>query len=59
MESLATVQAHHLRNDVTPQSHGIWRVGDTAMLQPEMQRANLPEIPGEIDPEGATHTEPH
>ena len=59
VETFATMQAHHLRNHVAPQSHGIGRIGDAAMLQPEMQRAKLPEIPGEIDREGAAHAEPH
>jgi hypothetical protein len=59
VETLATMQAHHLRDHVAPQPHRIRRIGDAAMLQPEMQRAQLPEIPGEIERERAADAEPH
>ena len=59
VEAFATMQAHHLRDHVAPQPHGIGRIGDAAMLQPEMQRAQLPEIPGEIQRQRAAHAEPH
>ena len=33
VESLATVQAHHLRHDIAPQTHRVRRIGDAAMLR--------------------------
>ena len=58
VKSLAPMQAHHLRHHVAPQAHGIRRVGDAAMLQPELQLAQLPEIPGEVQRERAADAEP-
>ena len=58
VKALATVQAHHLRHHVAPQPHRIRRIGDAAVLQPEIQRAQLPEIPGEVQAQRAADAEP-
>lgn len=59
VESFAAMQPNHLRDDVSPQAHGVRRVGDAAMLEPEPQLPQLPEIPREIERERPADADPH
>jgi hypothetical protein len=58
VETLATVQADDLRDDVAPEPHRIRRIRDAAVPEPELQLAELPEVPREVQRERAAHADP-